>query len=284
MKTTKRILYWMMATIGMAILVLACSKDSGANNGGDDGYGNGNGNGNGGGDIKTSDSIKLIANTTFGKVMTDGNGQTLYFFSIDANGNSGCLAGCTDLWPIYYAKVPKIGAGLAAKDFGTITRKDGAMQTTYKGWPLYYYSEDTKVNEVNGDGFGNKWFVAKADYSVLLANKTTDQAVQYLTDDHGNTLYAYSPDKSGTNNYTKSDFSNNPLWPIDTTVSTLGSIPSILKKEDFKIIQVFGKSQLTYKGWPLYFYGPDKGVRGDIKGESSLWPLLNKDSQAAPEG
>lgn len=276
MKTTKKILYWTMAIVGMAIFVWACSKDTG--NGGDDGYGNGNG-GNG---INAGDSIKLTSNATFGKIISDGAGQTLYFFAIDANGNSGCTAGCTDLWPVYYVKTPKIGAGLDAKDFSTITREDGAMQTTYKGWPLYYYSEDTKVNVVNGDGFGNKWFVAKADYSVMLANKTADQSVQYLTDDNGNTLYAYSPDKSGTNNYTKRDFSNNSVWPLDTTVTALGSIPSILKKEDFKIIEVFGKSQLTYKGWPLYFYGPDKGVRGDIKGESSLWPLLNKDSQTAP--
>ena len=223
----KKVFYWVMAVIGMAIVVIACSKDSGT---GDNGYGNGNGNGNGnGGDA--GDSIKLVANARFGKIITDGGGATLYFFTIDANGNSGCTAGCTALWPVYYVKTPKIGAGLNAADFGTITRTDGAMQTTYKGWPLYYYSEDTKAGDVNGDGFGNNWFVAKADYSVMLANKTGDQSVQYLTDNNGNTLYAYSPDKDGVNNYTKSDFSNNSVWPIDTSVTSIGSIPSILKKE-----------------------------------------------------
>jgi len=277
---TKQIFYWVVAIMGMAFFVIACSKDSSGSNG--DGYGDGNGGGNGNGN-DAGDSIKLVANTSFGKIITDGAGETLYFFSIDANGKSGCNAGCTDLWPVYYTKTPKVGEGLKASDFGTITRTDGAMQTTYKGWPLYYYSEDKKAGDVTGDGFGGNWFVAKADYSVMLANKSDDQSIQYLTDDNGNTLYAYAPDKDGVNNYTKPDFSNNSVWPIDTSFTSIGSVPSTLKKEDFKVIQVFGKPQLVYKGWPLYFYGPDKGVRGDIRGESSVWPLLNKSSDVAPE-
>ena len=32
-------------------------------------------------------------------------------------------------------------------DFDTITREDGSKQLTYKGWPLYLYSGDTKPFE-----------------------------------------------------------------------------------------------------------------------------------------
>jgi predicted lipoprotein with Yx(FWY)xxD motif len=45
-------------------------------------------------------------------------------------------------------------------DFGAITREDGKRQTTYKGWPLYYYAGDKAPGDVLGQGLGNVWFVA----------------------------------------------------------------------------------------------------------------------------
>lgn len=253
--------------LAFALCTLGCSKSD--NNGGDPGDGNPSG-----------DSIKLVQNATLGMVIADKSGRTLYFFSLDANGKSGCMDGCTAAWPIYYVKTPLLSSGLKSDDFGTITRTDGKPQTTYKGWPLYYYAEDAAAGQTKGEGFGGKWFVAKADYSIMISNKTDDNTVQYFTDDYGKTLYAYAPDKKNINNYTKSDFSNNSIWPI-YTVSTVGKVPSVLKSTDFQIITVFGRKQLTYKGWPLYYYGPDESVRGVIKGESSIWPLVNANSTAA---
>ena len=106
----------------------------------------------------------------------------------------------------------------------------------------------------------------------------------YFSDGKGVTLYAFSPDNFNINNYTKPDFSNDATWPIYQTDQVV--VPSTLDKTQFTSINVFGKKQLTYKGWPLYYFGPDGGVRGANKGVSvptpGVWPVVTKDVAPAP--
>lgn len=236
-----------------------------------------------------SSNLQLTTNATFGSILTDANGKTLYFFSIDANGSSGCTGACAITWMPYYAGNQTAPTGITATDISTITRADGSKQTAYKGWPLYYFSGDTNKSDVNGDGSGGTWFVAKPDYSVMLANYqlvgldgqnyTSDEKLgtgitQYLTDASGRTLYAFKPDTYNLNTYTKADLSNNSTWPIYE--SDILNVPSVLKKDMMMQITSAGKKQLTYKGHPLYYFGPD-AKRGDTKGvsiNSGLWPIL----------
>ena len=77
----------------------------------------------------------------------------------------------------------------------------------------------------------------------------------YFSDALGKTLYAFVRDSFNNNNFTKSDFSNNSVWPIYET--DVAVVPSYLDKTLFSSINVFGKKQLTYKGWPLYYFGQD---------------------------
>ena len=251
-------------------------------------------------DQTQGNAVKLATNSKFGNIMTDAKGKTLYFFAIDANGNSGCNGGCSVVWPTFYQANLTLDNGLDTKDFGTITRADGTKQTTYKGWPLYYYQSDAKAGDTNGDGVGSTWFVAKPDYTVMVANsqligndsvrydsqlKPGLQVTQYITDDRGQTLYSFSHDKFKTNNFTLANFSNNAAWPIDT-VKTVQNVPSILDKTQFETITVFGKTQLVYKGWPLYYFGKDNGQRGNNRGISfptpGIWPYTNKSTTVAP--
>jgi predicted lipoprotein with Yx(FWY)xxD motif len=245
--------------------------------------------------------VKVANDATLGKILTDSSGRTLYFFSIDADGNSGCSAGCTAAWPVFYTEKRNFSTDLDSNDFATITRADLKKQTTYKGWPLYYYAPDTKAGDVNGEAVNGVWFVAKPDYSVMLAKTQLigKDGVQYnsqyqpgagatlfLTDDHGRTLYAFSPDHFNKNNFTKADLSNNALWPMFEQPA-VGNVPSVLTKTDFTTITVFGKTQLTYKGWPLYYFGQDNQVRGSTKGVSvptpGFWPVVNATSTVAPQ-
>jgi predicted lipoprotein with Yx(FWY)xxD motif len=242
--------------------------------------------------------VQLTANATFGNILTDNTGRSLYFFADDAAGTSTCIGGCAVTWPVFYQANPTIGTGLSASDFSKITRTDGTMQTTYKGWPVYYYTGDSKAGDVKGDAFVNLWFVGKADYSVMVSDAQlvgadglnyNDQGLpgtvqsMYITNPSGQTLYLFTKDTHDTNNFTASNFSNNSAWPIDT-LSAVGSIPSILDKTQFSIITVYGKTQLVYKGHPMYYFGKDDSMRGSTKGvsyptpDAAIWKVQNNNT------
>ncbi|MCL6216791.1 hypothetical protein [Zunongwangia pacifica] len=253
---------------------------------------------------ENSATVSLTNNSKFGNILTDGSRRTLYFFSNDSKDNSTCTESCLSAWPVFYQETIKTDDDLDTNDFATITRPDGKKQTTYKGWPLYYYANDVQAGDINGDRIGEVWYVAKPDYSLMFVNAQLVGAdgknyiinsdneyiegeglTKYLTDNAGNTLYAFSPDKKDTNNYTSEDFSNDAAWPIFTI--SLENLPSILKLSDFNTISVHNKrEQLTYKGWPLYYFGGDS-AKGDNKGVSvplpGIWPIVNHNSIEAPE-
>ncbi|NLR59471.1 hypothetical protein HGH93_15250 [Chitinophaga polysaccharea] len=255
--------------------------------------------------------VQISASATVGNHITDVDGNSLYYFSNDFNGSNNCTGGCAAVWPIYYAgdnlAQAALGTGLDIKDFATITTTDGKKQTTYKGWPLYYFAPNVgganvreAAGETKGEAVNNVWFVAKTDYTIQLVNAQLVGAdgknyladhtegtgkTLYFTDAKGVTLYAFAPDKFNVNTFTKADFSNNAIWPIYETDQVV--VPSILDKTLFGTTTVFGKKQLTYKGWPLYYFGQDAGVRGSNKGVSvpkpGVWPVVTKDAAAAPQ-
>ncbi|MEJ7645711.1 MAG: hypothetical protein WKF87_14045 [Chryseolinea sp.] len=67
--------------------------------------------------------------------------------------------------------------------------------------------------------------------------------------------------------------------------TAIEELPSAMNKGDFGEIDVFGQKQLTYKGWPLYYFGHD-AARSDNKGISfpspGVWPIVNTTSPDAP--
>jgi len=244
----------------------------------------------------TVTGLKLSASGTFGNILTDNNGRSLYFFSNDAADSSACNGGCSVSWPAFYKENPEIGTGLNASDFAVITRSDGSKQNTYKGWPLYYFSGDTNAGDTKGDAVDSSWMIARPDYAVMISKAQligldsvlyTSQSIagvgasQYITDAHGHTLYTYKLDSASKNKFTNSNFSNNAVWPIDTVGAVIGAIPSILDKTQFTTIDVFGKTQLVYKGHPMYFFGQDNAKRGSTKGVSfptpgaAIWKVMN---------
>ncbi|MDB2606224.1 hypothetical protein N9Y48_00450 [Zobellia sp.] len=253
-------------------------------------------------DPVVENSVRLEVDANFGTVMTNSEGFTLYFFAPDSKGDSNCLGGCATTWPPFHSNDLSLDDGLDANYFGSITRSDGTEQTTYKGWPLYLFSNDASPGDINGDGSGGVWFVAKPDYSVMLTrsqlvgrdsdgNETNltssfeegEEQTFYITDASGNTLYHFSNDSNATNNFTNEDFSNNGAFPIFYT--DLQNVPSVLNTDDFGAIDVFGEAQLTYKGWPLYKFGGDEN-RGDNFGtgipSAGVWPIVNLETEISP--
>lgn len=250
--------------------------------------------------VSPKKGIQLAASTTFGTVLTDKDGKTLYFFSSDAAGTPTCVGGCETLWPLYYSADASTDLNLNKAEVGEVTRADGRKQSTYRGYPLYYYASDAAAGEIKGDGVGGIWFVAKPDYSLMLANaqligangKSYTNAyvegtgnTKYFTDAFGRTLYAFAPDKNGVNNYTKGA-TQEGIWPVYQ--SEVLNVPSVIAKTDLGVITVavINKKQLTYKGWPLYYFASDT-KRGDNKGITvggigTVWPYVATTTAVAP--
>ena len=115
---------------------------------------------------ETGESYDLKINAGSGKAtnyLSGEDGKTLYKFTDDTvnSGKSTCYAGCDGIWPPFTVDSldeVKPAAGVTGK-LALITRDDGKKQVTYKGWPLYYYSGDTKAGDTNGQGLFGKWFV-----------------------------------------------------------------------------------------------------------------------------
>jgi predicted lipoprotein with Yx(FWY)xxD motif len=107
------------------------------------------------------DTIRVIPNPAYGQILADANGRTLYYFTKDTpfSEKSVCTLGCPGAWPPFNAATVKVSPPLRASDFGTITRGDGSKQSTYLGWPLYYYAFDTAPGDTKGYGVNGFWFV-----------------------------------------------------------------------------------------------------------------------------
>ena len=103
-----------------------------------------------------------IEKTKLGKVVADKQGLTLYIFRADHGTTSSCYGKCATFWPpLIAAGKATAGPGVKASLLGTTKRKDGKLQVTYKGHPLYTFVTDKKPGQTTGEGvklFGANWY------------------------------------------------------------------------------------------------------------------------------
>ena len=103
--------------------------------------------------------------TKVGVILVGPRGQTLYLFSPGPNGPSGCYGRCARNWPPLRAvgrPVALPGSGVKQGWLSTTRRRDGIVQVTYDGHPLYLNGGDTKPGSLKGDHtreFGGRWYV-----------------------------------------------------------------------------------------------------------------------------
>ncbi|QNN52033.1 COG4315 family predicted lipoprotein [Nocardioides mesophilus] len=116
---------------------------------------------------RTSAAKVGAADSSFGSIVVDGRGMTLYTYSPDVRGKkSNCEAGCLALWPALTG-TPTAGTGVEKKLLGTIRRSDGTPQATYDGWPLYRFAQDSAPGDVKGQGLDGIWYVVRPDGSKV---------------------------------------------------------------------------------------------------------------------
>ena len=104
-------------------------------------------------------AVKIAEKPGVGKYLTDTEGKALYWFKKDAPGKSECAGPCVEKWPLFFRDEVKAPEGVNAADFATITRADGQKQTTFRGYPLYYWAGDAKPGDTSGQGVKDVWFV-----------------------------------------------------------------------------------------------------------------------------
>ena len=69
--------------------------------------------------------------------------MALYMFTKDKADPNSCVGQCLVNWPIFYdANLTVSSRSNATAILAYFTRNDGTMQSTYKGWPLYYWIKD----------------------------------------------------------------------------------------------------------------------------------------------
>jgi predicted lipoprotein with Yx(FWY)xxD motif len=108
-----------------------------------------------------------LKKSQYGSILFDGRGRALYSFTRDRRGMpSRCYGDCAAAWPVYYAPRGGLKAGPGVKQalLKTTKRRDGRLQVTYNGWPLYRYAGE-KAGEVkchNVRTRGGTWLAMRA--------------------------------------------------------------------------------------------------------------------------
>ena len=223
--------------------------------------------------VAPADTVKVM-DSSLGKILTDAKGLTLYYFITDvpASGTSTCYtaANCTHFWPIFSVDSFVVSPPLRAADFSSMARTDGTKQTAYSGWPLYYFVKDAKPGDVLGENVLKTWYVAKPDYTVMIASKPETGA--YLTDPVGKTLYFFNQDTTGTSTCTGACIAK---WPAFSSPAVVA--PSVLKPADFsQISRADGIKQTAFMGKPLYYYSGDAAPgAANGQGLNGRWYVAN---------
>jgi predicted lipoprotein with Yx(FWY)xxD motif len=107
-----------------------------------------------------------LRDSQLGRVLFDGRDRALYLFTRDVRTRSRCYGGCAEAWPPFLARGrPRAARGVKQSLLGTIRRRDGSRQVTYKGQPLYFYVHDPRGQVLcnNVEEFGGTWYALTAE-------------------------------------------------------------------------------------------------------------------------
>ncbi len=106
-----------------------------------------------------------VTQTTLGLIIVAPNGMTLYAYDKDTKGatKSACTGACIATWPPFVASSGVTATG--AWTLVDVTDKDGKAEKmwAYEGQPLYFFKNDKKPGDTNGNGVGGVWHVVQGN-------------------------------------------------------------------------------------------------------------------------
>lgn len=236
-----------------------------------------------------------------GSYLVDSQGMTLYMLRKDTPGTGsaapvlwGCTSGCAANWPPLIASAPLLAGPGVTGVLGVFTRPDGAQQVTYNGWPLYHFARDKNPGDMNGDGVGNLWAVVPVSMPAALIGGFLSAQVRnvvpaasnnpaivfggnpqlgdFLVDSRYRTLYAFRKDIPGASHCFDQCALNWPPFTFQGTPTAelgLTGAVGVITRPD-------GIQQVTFDGWPLYYFA------GDVKPGDANGNGVNNDWYVIP--
>ncbi|MEU4041351.1 SCO0930 family lipoprotein [Streptomyces antibioticus] len=228
--------------------------------------------------------LAISAGTDLGKILTDGNGKTLYRFDSDTAEppKSNCDGDCATAWPPVAAADVTAGDGIDKSLLGEVTRSDGTKQLTVAGWPAYYYAKDANAGDTTGQGVGNKWFALTPEGKKAKASGAGGDAGseaglpglsvrndpnlgKIVVDKNGMTVYRFLKDKAWPEPVSNCNGACLDKWPAVAPVAT-DDTKGVQKKGLMSFTRSDGIKQMTVNCSPIYTFAGDKSP-GDINGQ-----------------
>ena len=199
-------------------------------------------------------TVRITDHPTYGKLLTDSTGRSLYIQARDVP-NTGAVANLGEVgrfYPPFYAESVTGGAGINVSEFGYLSRADGQRQTTYRGWPLYYYLNDREPGDAKSQGANNITFLAKPDYTVMVRENATSGI--YLSDTAGSALLVRDGAADPAPGY--APFRASPV---------VAPAPLVQAGDFSETVTPSGERQTTFRGQPLYSF-TGQGRPGAVAG------------------
>jgi predicted lipoprotein with Yx(FWY)xxD motif len=208
-------------------------------------------------------TVGLSSTDELGEFLVGPDGMTLYLFTPDPLDESVCYNQCAENWPpliVESADAITFADGIPG-EFGTTEREGGDLQVTYNGIPLYYWIRDDAPGDTTGHGVGRVWWVVPP---ATVYASYDDELGTILVGPTGMTLYTFANDEPGVSNCVDDCATN---WPPLTVDSADAIVPGVNLRGEFGTTErADGSLQVTYNGWPLYYWAED-AARGDATGE-----------------
>jgi len=208
-------------------------------------------------------TISLGKSDTLGEFLVGEKGMTVYTFTHDSLNTSVCYDKCAEAWPpVMVDSADKLtGDEEIPGVLGTAARKDGKLQVTYNGQPLYYWYKDEKAGDTTGDRVGHVWWIVPP---ATVAAQKLAKVGNVLVGPKGMTLYLYTKDTPDTSTCYDKCATN---WPPLTVDSADAIVPGVnIPGKWGTTTRTDNTIQVTYNGWPLYYWNKDVAI-GDATGE-----------------
>jgi predicted lipoprotein with Yx(FWY)xxD motif len=154
--------------------------------------------GGGGGDVATAGTMTNAVSTKdiagAGTVLVDSSGLALYASDQEAAaGKILCTGACNSFWMPLTASGNVSSSSSVPGNLGVVNRPDGGMQATYKGEPLYTFSQD-QAGEVTGDGFKDAFDGQQFTWHVISvgsSGSTASGGASTSSSSGGGSSYSY---------------------------------------------------------------------------------------------